>query len=171
MDKTRGRKSKVIMSIKRENAERVDYPNNPPMATPTAKKWWESTGFFTSGILFLLGFWGLNTADMDVVVKGVVMHVYSLVGILAGARIYFAKAKFDPKKWFSELKSYEYLVAALVPFIPRTIPDDLDDKLFGLANAIKSGNFGLIASQVFSLVVVLWNVWKSQPPKAPAATK
>ena len=150
-----------------ENLPEEAYPANPPMATKTAepKKWWESTGFFTSAILFLAGAWGINSAGFESSVESSVMLVYTFIGTAATFREYVIKAKFDVRKWLGQMKSYEYLVAALVPVVPRVIPDDLDDKLFGLANAIKSGNIAMIISQVVTLSVVVWNIWKSQPPK------
>jgi len=158
-------------AIRVENAEPEEaYPLNPPMATKVAepKKWWESTGFFTSAILFLAGAWGLDSAEFEGSVKSAVMVVYTLVGTGAALRVYIVKAKFNVKKWLGDLRSYEYLVAALVPIIPRAIPDDLDDKIFGVASAIKTGNIGMIISQVVSLSVVIWNIWKTDKAKKAA---
>lgn len=158
------------MSIKRENAERI-YPQNPTLATPgAAKKWWESTNFFASAILFFAGMWGLNSADFDLSVKSLVMQIYTLVGTAGIFRTYLVNAKLNIKAWLSNGNTYQYLVAALTGTIPN-LPADADDKLFDLVEAIKTGNIGIIISAAVTFAVFAWNWWKSQPGKAPASTK
>ena len=157
---------------KRPGAQRVEnlpeeaYPLNPPKATKTAepKKWWESTGFFTSAILFLAGAWGLNSAEFEGSIKSAVMLVYTLVGTGAALRMYLVKAKLNVKAWLGDARTYEYLVAALAGIIPN-LPADTDDRLYSLVQAIKTGNIGIIISAAVTFAVFVWNVWKSQPPK------
>jgi hypothetical protein len=163
---------------KRPGAVRVEkddlpeeYPMNPPMAKPVQKatpgKWWESTNFFASLILFLAGFWGLSAAEFDATVKQGVMLVYSLIGIGGGIRVYLVNAKLDIRKWLNNPNAYQYLVAALAGIIPN-LPADADDKLYSLVQAIKTGNIGIIISAAVTFAVFVWNVWKSQPPKKAA---
>jgi hypothetical protein len=158
-------------AIRVENTEPEEaYPLNPPMATKVAepKKWWESTGFFTSVILFLAGAWGLNSAEFEGSIKSAVMLVYTLVGTGAALRMYLVKAKLNVKAWLGDARTYEYLVAALAGIIPN-LPADADDKLFDLVQAVKTGNIGIIISAAVTFAVFVWNVWKSQPPKKAAA--
>lgn len=129
------------------------------------KKWWESTGFFTSAILFFAGAWGLNSADFDANVKAAVMQVYALVGTGAALRMYMVKAKLNLKAWLGDARTYEYLVAALMGIIPN-LPADADDQLYSLVQAIKTGNIGIIVSAAVTFAVFVWNVWKSQPKTA-----
>lgn len=158
------------MSTERKGAERI-YPENPTLATPgTPKKWWESTNFFASAILFFAGMWGLNSADFDLSVKSLVMQIYTLVGTAGIFRTYLVNAKFNVREWLTNGNTYQYLVAALMGIIPN-IPADADDKLFDLVNAIKTGNIGIIISAAVTFAVFVWNWWKSQPGKVPAETK
>ena len=159
------------MSIKRENAERIYYPENPPKGKAgEPSKWWESTNFFASTILFFAGMWGLNSADFDQSVKSLVMQVYTLVGTAGIFRTYLVNAKLNLKAWLTNGNTYQYLVAALTGIIPN-IPADADDKLFDLVNAIKTGNIGIIISAAVTFAVFVWNWWKSQPGKVPAVDK
>jgi hypothetical protein len=158
-------------AIRVENDELPEaYPLNPPMATKAAepKKWWESTGFFTSSILFFSGAWGLYSAEFEGSIKSAVMLVYTLVGTGAALRMYLVKAKLNVKAWLGDARTYEYLVAALAGIIPN-LPADADDKLFDLVRAVKTGNIGIIISAAVTFAVFVWNVWKSQPPKKAAA--
>ena len=81
--------------------------------------------------------------------------------------MFLVNAKLNVKAWLGNSNTYQYLVAILTAVVPN-IPADADDKLFDLVNAIKTGNIGIIASAVVTFAVVVWNWWKSQPPKLPA---
>jgi len=154
----------------RGGAERIEnpYPTNPPQGKAgEPKKWWESTGFFTGAILFFAGMWGLNSADFDTNVKAAVMQIYTLIGTGGILRGFLIKAKFNPKKWLGDSNTYQYLVAALIPLIPK-LPADAGDKLYDFVQAVKTGNIGIIISAAVTFAVFIWNVWSSQPKKKAA---
>lgn len=145
-----------------------EYPANPPKGkTGKTGKWWESTNFFASALLFIAGLWGLNSGEFDTAVKGFVMQIYTLIGTGGILRTFIVNAKFNPGQWLGNKNTYQYLVAILVSIIPN-LPADAGDKLYDFVQAVKTGNIGIIISAAVTLAVFIWNVWKSQPGKAPA---
>jgi len=136
----------------RGGTEKIDTP------VAAEKKWWASNGFYTSFILFFAGAWGLNSLDFDAAVKTAVLQVYAFVGSAGALRAFIVTAKFDIKKWLGQIRTYEYLIAALTGIIPN-IPADAGSKLYDLAMAIKTGNIGIIISQIITFAVFAYNIW------------
>lgn len=153
---------------KRGGADRIGDTPAPVQPIANPGEWWKSTNFALTVVLFIAGFFGLESLDFNAAAKEVVLLVYKLVGTVGALRVFIVNAKFNPKKWLGNSNSYQYLIAILTTFIPQ-IPADAGTYLADLIAAIKTGNLQIIVPMLFSFAVWVWNVWKASKAAKVAA--
>ncbi len=123
-------------------------------AQAETKNWWESQGFFLSVVMIGGSMYGLS----EDTASSLVSAVTGLIASGAAVFQFFKTSKF--KGWVAVLRdgnTLQYLVGAVAVFLPNA--GELFPALQGLVEAFLSKNLGLILSALFSVGVVLYNIF------------
>lgn len=129
------------------------------------KKWWESQGFLIALVALFGAFWGLKEDGAT----SIVMAVTGVVAAGAFLLQFFKTSKFQGvKDVLKNDNTWAYLatiIGSLLPNIEALLPS-----LRNVSDAIFSKDLGAIITAVFSLLVMAWNIWKSNGGSAKVAS-